>query len=274
MFLIALQHFWVHNKMMDKLKMTPAPNPLISKGVALWRQSRIWAPLPERDDLSRMHPEVHEENKELDLSHLAPSAPDLDSACLALEPRLPEGMTLRALGRMPGDREALANHWMGLGVEGMRTRFFYLPSEHVLRARAKDLDFVNPRFAGIFDKDGSLACVAEWAFEPSDNEEAEAAFSTHEMHRRKGLAKIAAAACAIDARSKGVKRLRIDTLRENSAAQHLATSLGGAREAGSPDGYQDAVSSFIDLTRSGEHSIEARIGLPYNESNLRIKASI
>lgn len=173
----------------------------------------------------------------------------LPSSCDFLSHLLPKGMRIRLLGEGLGDREALFKHWLSLGPQGMRTRFFYSPSEDLLERRAMGLSFENPRLAGIFDEDGILACVGEWAQEPGEEREAEAAFSTSPSHQRRGLAKIIAAACVLDARERGALALRIDTLRENVAAQALAASLGGerARPSGS---WDDTVSSRIDLRQA------------------------
>lgn len=228
------------------------PNKLLSKG-SIWGLSKIGAPLEPTEEMHKAAEGAHE----LDLREAAPSTPPLASDCKSLSRLVPKGYKLRALGAKSGDRLALFEHWRDIGPEARRTRFFFSPSLELLRKRAFDLDFINPRFAGLFDEQGQLACVAEWAFDGPG--EAEAAFSTLPDHRRKGLAKIAAAACALDAREQGVMRLRIDTLRENKAAQALAQSLGGSREAGSPEGWNDCVSSYIDLSQTGQ--IENRLGL-------------
>lgn len=236
----------------------PLPSKLLSKGALYWGRSKVGAPLAPTPEMEA----EAQANMHLELDQPAPLAPhSLAEDCRALSLLIPRGMALRALGSQPGDRQALFVHWTSLDPEALRTRFFYNPSHALLRKRAYDLDGHNPRFAGIFAEDGRLACVAEWAFDSPT--EAEAAFSTLPEFRRRGLAKIAAAACALDARAHGVSTLRIDTLRENSAAQALAASLGGARAAGSPEGMADCVSSLIDLSADGPRSIESRIGLKF-----------
>lgn len=236
------------------------PSPRLGKARSWWmKHSRIGAPLSPHDSLARPGE---------DLPDLAaapsPRAPGLAGACAILGPLLPPGMELRAMGRREGDRAAIYEHWASLGDHDIYSRFFTRPSDYMLRKRASEADFENPRFAGVFDAQGKLACLAEWAFEPNDPLEAEAAFSTSPTHRRMGLAKIAAAACAIDARSSGIERLRIDTLRENVAAQGLAQKLGGARERKGAEGWDDSVSSYIDLRNEGALSIEARLGLSHD----------
>lgn len=235
------------------------PSARLGKARSWWmRHSRIGAPLAPHDSEAR----PGEALPNLDAPP-AERAPGLDSACSILEPLLPAGMTLRAMGGFDGDRAAIYDHWATLGEHGIYSRFFIRPSDYMLRKRAAEADFDNPRFAGIFDSQGKLACLAEWALEPGDPLEAEAAFSTSPSHRRLGLATIAAAACAIDARASGIERLRIDTLRENVAAQGLARRLGGARESKAAEGWDDSVSSYIDLRNAGELSIEARLGLSH-----------
>lgn len=184
-------------------------------------------------------------------------------ACLPLARLVPSGMSLRALGSRAGDRQAIYDHWMGLGAEGLRMRFFIAPNPWLLRQRAFGLDFHNPRFAGIFDQAGSLACLAEWAggHRGDGGSQAEAAFSTSPAHRRKGLARIASAACALDARESGVASLRVDTLLDNRAAQGLAASLGGLRRPAAGQHIGDPLTSVIDLRGTGPDSIESLLGL-------------
>lgn len=185
----------------------------------------------------------------------------LPSSCEPLSSMLAHGMSLRLLGEMPRDREQLFNHWMALGPEGLRTRFFHPPSAELLERRARDLSFDNPRIVGIFDEDGFLACAGEWAHEPGVEGEAEAAFSTVPRHQRRGLGKIIAAACVLDARERGALILRVDTLRHNIAAQALAASLGGRRPR-SVASWEDCVSSRISLAEATPEAVMARLKLP------------
>lgn len=189
----------------------------------------------------------------------------LSPSCDFLSKLLPAGMSLRLLGEAPNDREALFKHWLSLGPQGMRTRFFYAPSEDLLERRAIGLSFENPRLAGIFDEHGILVCVGEWAREPGEEREAEAAFSTSPSHQRRGFAKIIAAACVLDARERGSLMLRIDTLRENIAAQALAASLGGerARPSGS---WDDTVSSRISLSEATPSAVMIRMDRPARQA--------
>jgi GNAT superfamily N-acetyltransferase len=237
----------------------------LGKALAGWRSvSKIGAPL---GDFSP--PLTAEAAESLDLSLVKEDAPSLARACDALSALIPEGMILRGMGSKLGDRQAIFDHWIGLGPEGLRSRFFMAPSHALLRKRAFDLDFENPRFAGIFDAHGVLACLAEWAHDHSDSVgEAEAAFSTNPNHRRQGLAKIAAAACALDARASGISMLRIDTLYENHAALRLAASLGAERMKFNGASARDFISSMINLSAGGADSIESRIGLGQRESAL------
>lgn len=230
----------------------------LHKGARWWR-SRIGAPLAP--DEARALPRPGAPEPDL----LAPIPPAgrhrLSLACQAVEILLPAGYVLRGLGSAPTDRAAIYHHWAGLERGSLYLRFFAPVNDHLLRKRASEADFANPRFAGIFDALGQLACLAEWAWDPERPEEAEAAFSTSPDHRRRGLAKVAAAACAIEAREAGAARLRIDTLRENQAAQGLARSLGGARAAPSDGRASEVVSSLIELAAPGYPSIESRLGL-------------
>jgi GNAT superfamily N-acetyltransferase len=229
--------------------------PMLGKMSAFWRKpSRVGSPLPAEAQAQA------QAIAELDLARAPLGMRSLHPACDALGELLPPGMSLRAVGSAAGDRQALFDHWMGLGAEGMRSRFFYPPSEAFLRRRAFDMSFENPAVAGVFAPDGSLACVGEWALDPEAPGEAEAAFSTLDAHRRRGLAKIAAAACAIDARERGVATLRIDTLRDNGPAQGLAASLGAAKP-NLPSEWGESISSRIDLSAGGPRAIERRLGL-------------
>jgi GNAT superfamily N-acetyltransferase len=169
--------------------------------------------------------------------HSLPSA-----ALILLGPKLPAGFILRPL-LGASDQEALLAHWLALSAECLRSRFFHAPSRDFLAARARSIDFVDPRVVGIFDAAGSLVCAAQWA--PEGPGVAELAFSTLAASRGQGLAKIAVGACALDARSRGFTRLRLETLRKNIAAKKLCASMG-ARPEPSEELFPDTIVHHIE----------------------------
>jgi hypothetical protein len=173
-------------------------------------------------------------------SHIERRLPD---QARSLERQLPKAWTLRLVGEREGDRRALFEHWMSLGTEGLRERFFHAPGMEFLANRANGMDFETLRAVGAFDPAGILVCVGEWALleEPS---QAEAAFSTTPSSRRRGLATLVARACAIDAQMAGATRLRVDTLKDNGPAKALAASLNARFGA---MGWGDVFSSWIEI---------------------------
>jgi hypothetical protein len=187
------------------------------------------------------HPNARDQNK--------PSSP---LGVSPLQSRLLSGFQLRFLDAIRTDRQALLEHWMGLDTDGLFTRFFHAPTPEALAKSVEALDMANPRFAGIFDPQERLVCVAQWADEGGGT--AELAFSTLPEFRKRGLAKIASGVCAIDARERGLMRMRIDNLRINKPGRMLAQSLGGEIEA-SDEPFSESIISYLDLRNANKISL-------------------
>ncbi|GMG81125.1 hypothetical protein LNKW23_03370 [Paralimibaculum aggregatum] len=122
-----------------------------------------------------------------------------------------------------GDTAALLDHWQRMCRTGIQSRFMRAMSAEALAAHAASVFAGGGHVIGWFQA-GVLRGVAELHPEPDGS--GEAAFTVEPGFRKRGIGLGLMRRVLRRARNLGLKRVRIETTRDNRAMVRLALSVG------------------------------------------------
>ena len=135
----------------------------------------------------------------------------------------------RRLG--PTDRRAILNHLLRLSDGARQMRFCHVLNDDGVRAYAEQIDFERDVCIGVFDRQENLvALVQGFTYEESGVCLMEAAFSTDEAVRRRGLGTLLFAEITDCALTAGVERVIAQCLAGNRPMRMLLRAAGATCE--------------------------------------------
>ncbi len=131
----------------------------------------------------------------------------------------------------PSDRRAILSHLLRLSDEARQMRFCQVMSDEAVRNYAAKIDFERDICIGVFDRQENLvALVQGFAYEDKDARVMEAAFSTDEAMRRRGLGMLLFAEITDCALATGVHRVIAQCLAGNRPMRMLLLAAGATCE--------------------------------------------
>ena len=137
---------------------------------------------------------------------------------------------IRALA--PRHRPKVCNHLLSLDANDRQLRFGYVASDEQLRKYADMLDFENDAVFGVFNRKLDLVAVAHLAHQAQAQQrsESELGVSVLAKSRGRGFGHRLFERAMLASRNRGVRRLFIHALSENTAMLKIARDFGAVVE--------------------------------------------
>lgn len=129
------------------------------------------------------------------------------------------------------DRDAILNHLLRLSDGARQMRFCHVLNDDGVRSYAEQINFERDICIGVFDRQENLvALVQGFAYEERGVRLMEAAFSTDEAMRRRGLGTLLFAEITDCALAAGVERVIAQCLAGNRPMRMLLLAAGATCE--------------------------------------------
>jgi GNAT superfamily N-acetyltransferase len=191
------------------------------------------------------------------LSPAAPSTPPTEPA-----PRTAAVRWVPVRSLQPRHRGRILEHLLSLGERDRFLRFGYPATDARVRAYVEALDFERDEILGIFDRRLRLVATAHVAYDHRPGGErapdlAEFAVSVLERGRGRGFGARLFDHAVMHARNRGVERLMIHALSENTAMLRIARNAGATVQRDGSESEAWLRLPPVDLGSRVEELVEA-----------------